>query len=97
MDRGADDYVIKPFDLQELRARVRALVRRGRGQVAGVLVAGAVVPAGADGATPGVAAGSDMAGGTGTDSGGMYSGPVCPQPASATLATIATAGNSLEL
>jgi hypothetical protein len=62
-----------------------------------VLVAGAVVPAGADGATPGVAAGSDMAGGTGTDSGGMYSGPVCPQPASATLATIATAGNSLEL
>jgi two-component system response regulator QseB len=43
LDRGADDYVIKPFDLQELRARMRALVRRGRGQVAGVLVAGAVV------------------------------------------------------
>jgi len=55
------------------------------------------VLAGADGATLGVAAGSDMAGGTGTDSGGMYSGPVCPQAASATLATIATAGNSLEL
>lgn len=43
LDRGADDYVTKPFDLQELRARMRALVRRGRGQVAGVFVAGAVV------------------------------------------------------
>ncbi len=43
LDRGADDYVTKPFDLQELRARMRALVRRGRGQGAGVFVAGAVV------------------------------------------------------
>src|ERR1700710_934714 len=29
LDSGADDYVLKPFDLPELLARVRALVRRG--------------------------------------------------------------------
>lgn len=29
LDVGADDYVIKPFDLPELLARVRALLRRG--------------------------------------------------------------------
>ncbi|QDL12625.1 DNA-binding response regulator (plasmid) [Brasilonema octagenarum UFV-E1] len=29
LDVGADDYVIKPFDLQELMARIRALLRRG--------------------------------------------------------------------
>lgn len=29
LDAGADDYVIKPFDLQELMARIRALLRRG--------------------------------------------------------------------
>jgi len=28
LDRGADDYVVKPFDLRELEARVRALTRR---------------------------------------------------------------------
>ena len=43
LDRGADDYVTKPFDLDELRARMRALVRRGKGQVAGVLTSGNVV------------------------------------------------------
>ncbi|MFW6359454.1 MAG: response regulator transcription factor [Chroococcales cyanobacterium] len=28
LDAGADDYVVKPFDLQELSARIRALLRR---------------------------------------------------------------------
>lgn len=32
LDLGADDYVIKPVDLQELAARLRALVRRAHGQ-----------------------------------------------------------------
>ncbi|MDD6428672.1 response regulator transcription factor [Candidatus Weimeria sp. HCP3S3_B5] len=30
LDAGADDYLAKPFDMRELLARVRALVRRGR-------------------------------------------------------------------
>lgn len=29
LDAGADDYVVKPFNLQELLARIRALLRRG--------------------------------------------------------------------
>lgn len=29
LDAGADDYVVKPFELSELRARVHALIRRG--------------------------------------------------------------------
>ena len=32
LDAGADDYVIKPVDLNELAARLRALVRRAHGQ-----------------------------------------------------------------
>jgi DNA-binding response OmpR family regulator len=32
LDRGADDYVVKPVDLNELAARLRALVRRAHGQ-----------------------------------------------------------------
>ena len=34
LDLGADDYVIKPVDLDELAARLRALVRRASGPVA---------------------------------------------------------------
>lgn len=32
LDSGSDDYLIKPFDLNELSARVRALVRRSQGR-----------------------------------------------------------------
>ncbi len=32
LDQGADDYVVKPVDLGELAARLRALVRRAHGQ-----------------------------------------------------------------
>lgn len=32
LDTGADDYVVKPVDLDELAARLRALVRRAHGQ-----------------------------------------------------------------
>lgn len=30
LDAGADDYLVKPFETQELQARIRALLRRGR-------------------------------------------------------------------
>jgi len=39
-DGGADDYVIKPVDLDELAARLRALVRRARGDPAPMLQVG---------------------------------------------------------
>src|SRR5437868_14632271 len=32
LDTGADDYLVKPFDLSELLARLRALIRRSSGQ-----------------------------------------------------------------
>jgi two-component system, OmpR family, response regulator QseB len=32
LDAGADDYLVKPFDLEELFARIRALLRRGAGR-----------------------------------------------------------------
>jgi DNA-binding response OmpR family regulator len=32
LDAGADDYVIKPYDLDELLARIRALIRRSSGR-----------------------------------------------------------------
>jgi len=34
LDGGADDYLVKPFDLHELAARLRALVRRASGEAA---------------------------------------------------------------
>lgn len=37
LDAGADDYLIKPFDLQELLARIRALLRRGNSQTGPVI------------------------------------------------------------
>ena len=48
LDIGADDYLMKPFDLRELEARVRALVRRNAGVSTGMLEYGDLVvdPAG---------------------------------------------------
>ncbi len=40
LDSGADDYVIKPVDLDELAARLRALIRRSGGQAAPTLRVG---------------------------------------------------------
>jgi two-component system OmpR family response regulator/two-component system response regulator QseB len=43
LDQGADDYVLKPVDLHELAARLRALVRRAHGQPQEILRCGAVL------------------------------------------------------
>jgi two-component system response regulator QseB len=47
LDAGADDYVVKPVHLEELAARLRALLRRADGQVDPVIRVGAleVIPA----------------------------------------------------
>lgn len=42
LDLGADDYVLKPFDLDEIAARLRALVRRAHGRPEPVLSLGEV-------------------------------------------------------
>jgi two-component system OmpR family response regulator len=42
LDLGADDYMIKPFSLPEMEARVRALLRRGMGATQSLLVHGSL-------------------------------------------------------
>ncbi len=42
LDQGADDYLAKPFDLNELHARLRALLRRAAGQASPKLKCGAL-------------------------------------------------------
>ena len=37
LDAGADDYLIKPFEVAELKARLRALLRRSQGQTSSLL------------------------------------------------------------
>ncbi len=43
LDTGADDYVVKPFDLPELMARLRALIRRTTDKTTSRIEIGAVV------------------------------------------------------
>lgn len=42
LDHGADDYLVKPFDVNELLARLRAVIRRQSGQAAPLLSNGRV-------------------------------------------------------
>ena len=43
LDAGADDYLVKPFDLDELAARIRALLRRRSGRAEPVIRVGALM------------------------------------------------------
>ena len=42
LDAGADDYLVKPFDLDELSARIRALTRRQGGRASPVIEVGSL-------------------------------------------------------
>ncbi len=43
LDAGADDYLTKPFRVEELQARLRALIRRANGQSSAEIICGRVV------------------------------------------------------
>ncbi|EJF77649.1 hypothetical protein MCO_00787 [Bartonella sp. DB5-6] len=43
IDAGADDYVVKPFHMEELMARLRALIRRAAGHATSTLCCGQVL------------------------------------------------------
>ncbi len=43
LDSGADDYLVKPFEVNELRARIRALFRREAGSKSGILQIGDLI------------------------------------------------------
>lgn len=43
LDIGADDYVVKPFDLSEIEARIRALLRRPHGRASSAMTIGNLV------------------------------------------------------
>lgn len=42
LDRGADDFLVKPFEVDELKARIRAAVRRSAGRAASLMECGEV-------------------------------------------------------
>lgn len=43
LDGGADDYLVKPFELAELKARLRSLLRRRDGRASSQIIHGAIV------------------------------------------------------